>query len=124
MWTFYWEELTHSSSASPKSTIPTYYPSGLCPIAFFYQLTDLTSERHLFSGNNQKVENKVSGRLSIGVEGFIALDCRLALLIQWGGIHLIIWIKIIIYTQYVIIAYCFIMYYNIEVQIIATICNK
>ncbi len=35
-----------------------------------------------------------------------------------------IWIKIIIYTQYVIIAYCFIMYYNTEVQIIATICNK
>ncbi len=30
----------------------------------------------------------------------------------------------IIYTQYDIIAYCFIMYYNTEVQIIATICNK
>ncbi len=28
----------------------------------------------------------------------------------------------IIYTQYVIIAYC--LYYNTEVQIIATICNK
>ncbi len=33
-------------------------------------------------------------------------------------------IKSMIYTQYVIIAYCFIMYYNTEVQIIATICNK
>ncbi len=33
-------------------------------------------------------------------------------------------IKTIIYTQYVIIAYCFIMHYNTEVQIIATICNK
>ncbi len=31
----------------------------------------------------------------------------------------------IIYTQYVvIIAYCFIMYYNTEVHKIATICNK
>ncbi len=39
------------------------------------------------------------------------------------SIHLIILIKLIIYTQYVI-AYCFIMYYNTEVQIIATICNK
>ncbi len=29
-----------------------------------------------------------------------------------------------IYTQYLIIAYCFIMYYNTEVQIIVTICNK
>ncbi len=28
------------------------------------------------------------------------------------------------YTQYVIIAYGFIMYYNPEVQVIATICNK
>ncbi len=40
-------------------------------------------------------------------------------------IHLIIWIKFRIYTQYVITAYCFIMYYNTEVQIFfATICNK
>ncbi len=30
----------------------------------------------------------------------------------------------IIYTQYVIIVYCFIMYYNTEVQIIATISYK
>ncbi len=30
----------------------------------------------------------------------------------------------IIYTQYVIIAYCFIIYYNTEVRIIATIYNK
>ncbi len=30
----------------------------------------------------------------------------------------------IIYTQYVIIAYCFIMYYNNEMQIIAIISNK
>ncbi len=30
----------------------------------------------------------------------------------------------IIYTQYVIIAYCFTMYYNAEVQIIANIYNK
>ncbi len=28
------------------------------------------------------------------------------------------------YTQLVIIAYCFNIYYNTEVQIIATICNK
>ncbi len=48
--------------------------------------------------------------------------CRDALLSQ--SIHLIIWIKIIIYTQYVIIVYCFIMYYNTDVQIIATICNN
>ncbi len=46
------------------------------------------------------------------------------LLSKYGGIHLIILIKMIIYTQYVIIAYCFIMYYNTEVQIIANICNK
>ncbi len=39
-----------------------------------------------------------------------------ALLCQFGSIHLI---KMIIYTQYVLIAYCFIMYYNTEVQIIA-----
>ncbi len=47
-----------------------------------------------------------------------------ALLTQQGGIHLIIWIKTIIYTQYVIIAYRFIMYDNTEVQIIGTVCNK
>ncbi len=41
-----------------------------------------------------------------------------------SSIHLIILIKIIIYTQYVIIAYYFIMYYNTEVQISATICTK
>ncbi len=35
-----------------------------------------------------------------------------------------IWIKTIIYTQYVIIAHCFIMYYNTEVQIIATSSRK
>ncbi len=46
------------------------------------------------------------------------------LLLQLGGIYLIIWINIIIFTQYVIIAYCFIVYYNTEVQIIATICNE
>ncbi len=30
----------------------------------------------------------------------------------------------IIYTKYIIIAYCCIIYYNTEVQIIATFCNK
>ncbi len=35
-----------------------------------------------------------------------------------------IWIKMIIYTQYAIIKYCFIMDYNTEVQIIAIICNE
>ncbi len=46
------------------------------------------------------------------------------ILSQYGGIYLIIFIKIIIYTQYVIIAYCFLMFYNTKVQIIATIWNK
>ncbi len=36
----------------------------------------------------------------------------------------IVLINMIIYTQYVITAYCFIMYYNTEVQISATICTK
>ncbi len=35
------------------------------------------------------------------------------------GFRMKIWNKTIIYTQYVIIAHCFIMYYNTEVQIIA-----
>ncbi len=50
-------------------------------------------------GNNQKAENKASVRVGVWR----------ALLFIVGGINLIIWIKIIIYTQYVIIAYCFIM---------------
>ncbi len=65
-------------------------------------------------GNNKKVVNKISVRVGVGR----------VLLSQYCGIHLINVIKIIIYTQYIIIAYCFIMYYNTEVQIIATICNK
>ncbi len=47
-----------------------------------------------------------------------------ALLSQKCGIHLIIFIKIVICSQYVIIAYCLITHNNTEVQIIATICNK
>ncbi len=55
--------------------------------------------------------------------------CRLRLsvgraLLSQCGIHLIILIKNIIYSRYVIIAYCFIMYYNSEVQISGTICTK
>ncbi len=50
-------------------------------------------------GNNQKAENKASVRVGVWR----------ALLFIVGGINLIIWIKMIIYTQYVIIAYCFIM---------------
>jgi len=46
-----------------------------------------------------------------------------ALLSLCVSINFIILIKLL-YTQYVIIAYGFIMYYNTEVQIIATICNK
>ncbi len=46
------------------------------------------------------------------VSGSVRVDAGRALLSQKGGIHLIIRIKIIIYIQYIIIAFCFIMYYN------------
>ncbi len=65
----------------------------------------------IFNKNEGKVENKVLGKFR---ESFIVP-------IRWLN-HLIIWIKM--YTQYVIIAYGFIMYYNTEVQVIATIWNK
>ncbi len=61
----------------------------------------------------KKLKIKVSGRCREGF--FVPIRCHLFNLIL---------IKTIIYTQYVIIAYCFIMYYNTEVQIIATFCNK
>jgi len=75
-------------------------------------------ERHLFSIKMKETIKKLEIKYRVGVGR--------ALLTSKGGILilLIIWIKIIIYTQYVIIAYCFIMYYSTEVQIIATIWNK
>ncbi len=82
-------------------------PSSNPPFAELFFLPFQISYRIIFNKNewnNQKVENKVSGRVREGLIDPIN--------------------KIIIYTQCVIIAYCFIMYYNTEVQIIATICNK
>ncbi len=75
-------------------------------------------ERHLFSIKMKETIQKLEIKYRVGVGS--------ALLTPKGGILilLIIWIKMIIYTQYVIIAYCFIMYYSTEVQIIATIWNK
>ncbi len=88
---------------------------------FFLPFSNLISHQKgiyfsINGGNNQNVKNKGSGMVRVGVGR--------VLLFQLGGIYLIIWINIIIFTQYVIIAYCFIMYYNTEVHIIATICNK
>ncbi len=53
--------------------------------------------------------------------GYLAVNLRFGVgkaLLSQSGIHLIILIKIIIYTQYFSIAYCFIMYYYSEVQIL------
>ncbi len=80
---------------------------------FFFQISYHIG-RHLVSIKMKeiiKVEYKVSVR--VGREGFIVP-------IMWHPFNNI---NIIMYTQYVI-AYYFIMYYNTEVRIIATICNK
>ncbi len=50
--------------------------------------------------------------------------CREGFIVPISQHQFIILIQLIIYTQYVIIAYCFIMYYSTDVQIFATICNK
>ncbi len=67
-----------------------------CAVVFLMWSTLFKShnslERQLFSNKNEKVENKVSGRVRVEL----------------------IWIKMVIYTQYFIIACCFIMYYNTE----------
>ncbi len=77
---------------------------------FFFSLFkfQIPSEMHFFSIKIKEIIKHLWGR---------------ALLSQYIGIHLIIWIKILIYTQ-VIIAIRFIVYYNTEAQIIATIWNK
>ncbi len=68
---------------------------------------------HLFFNKNvQKVESNVSGRVR---EGFIVQ-------IRWHPFNNL---NLNLHSlNKLFIAYCFIMYCNTEVQIVATICNK
>ncbi len=60
-------------------------------IAFIFNINE---------GNNQQVEDEVSGMCR---EGFIVP-------IRWHPFNSLIWIETIIYIQFVIIVYCFIMH--------------